>query len=794
MKFFAVVTVIAAGVVPVWSAPRSTPPLPPSAVLFNGDYSFRVAGTTYSTAVNAPMDGAWLTGSAVWNHSSFPYWDCSHNYAGTLAPNNNDYTPLFIAGWDANSICSNQPPVFGCLNCGVDWGGVKAFPGFYMTTSNTPGFLAAGSGTIVVSSNNGGGLSDLLTLHIEQVNRNAMVNMTMYQSVDEENPAPEDPAVVADRYFIAESADRVPVVPVFHYGTDAQGNDLQFPAGPDVTYAASWDSGAATSTPEIAFAQQGLHGHTIVAVPIPKLATGSHPFTITATLPSGTRYTTPSMTVFVYAKSIYVTVSAVFNPRNPEDDLPNFIPGSDLNGVDLDLRSGPQALQLNILIGRNSAGTFEVHLRNPTYYPGVAMNSPIGAPDPDPNPDIDFGGGIIDLLDVPIPHGGAPKVVRLPLYVHDYAAAATIEATIPYRKKKFTTKRHIPVDANGSGLPDAGWRLPTGSRVQKGNLTASSDDDPATGGGATGDGLTALEEFRGFFVAGQHARTDPRAQDLFLDLDPAVLALESGLSGIQMLLRLPLTLHFLEPGDSSSQNFSGTANSVARIKPVINPNRGTIAGSNEQRAVRLAYQVDDPIFQNLVTGQSADLYTIDFGGMFNDTDNLDVVNVPYSGAGPAPPGHTQVVEYYPRAFENIAIAWGANGILDSLLDRSGNPVPDCNVSPVLGCDVRDTSLQVVHRFSLYMNTVLNSSSDDFYTQIAYEDCGRLLPRVAVLPSEFRQLKLDVIGHEVAHGIGVQHTNLCLDLMYDDNAGNVMSTYLPYPTDYSATDLQGIRLH
>jgi hypothetical protein len=36
----------------------------------------------------------------------------------------------------------------------------------------------------------------------------------------------------------------------------------------------------------------------------------------------------------------------------------------------------------------------------------------------------------------------------------------------------------------------------------------------------------------------------------------------------------PLTLHFLEPGDSSSQNFSGTFNSVARIKPVINPNRG----------------------------------------------------------------------------------------------------------------------------------------------------------------------------------------------------------------------------
>jgi hypothetical protein len=47
---------------------------------------------------------------------------------------------------------------------------------------------------------------------------------------------------------------------------------------------------------------------------------------------------------------------------------------------------------------------------------------------------------------------------------------------------------------------------------------------------------------------------------------------------------------------------------------------------------------------------------------------------------------------------------------------------------------------------------------------------------------------------VAHGLGVQHTNLCLDLMYDDNAGNSMSIYLPFPTDYSPTNLQGIILH
>src|SRR5712691_8574572 len=173
------------------------------------------------------------------------------------------------------------------------------------------------------------------------------------------------------------------------------------------------------------------------ALPISKLATGSHTFTVTATLPSGRTFTTLSMTVFVYAKSIYVTVNTAFDPRNPQDDLPNFIPGSDLNGVDLDLRSGPQSVQLNILISRGSSGTFDVHLRDVTHYPGVAMNFPIGAPNPDPDPDIDFGSGIVDLMAVPIPHGGSPKVVRLPLYIHDYAAAATIEATIPHRRTTF---------------------------------------------------------------------------------------------------------------------------------------------------------------------------------------------------------------------------------------------------------------------------------------------------------------------------------------------------------------------
>lgn len=49
----------------------------------------------------------------------------------------------------------------GTTDSGVDER--KAFPGNSMTTDNTPGFVAAGNGTIILKSNNGGGQSDRLT-------------------------------------------------------------------------------------------------------------------------------------------------------------------------------------------------------------------------------------------------------------------------------------------------------------------------------------------------------------------------------------------------------------------------------------------------------------------------------------------------------------------------------------------------------------------------------------------------------------------------------------------------------
>lgn len=809
MKFFAVVTMIATGVVPAWSAPRSTPPLPPSAVLFNGDYSFQLAGTTYSTAVTVPVDGAWLTGSGVWNNSSYPYWDCSHNYVGTLGPNNNDYSPLFIAGWDANSICSNQPPVIGCLNCGVDWGGVKAFPGDYMTTSNTPGFISAGSGTIVLNSNNGGGLSDLLTLHIEQVNRSAMVNMTIFQSADETDPTPASSTEIAARYFIANSADRVPVVPVFHYGVDANGNDVQYPAGPAVTYTATWDTGA-TTTPDIAFAPKGLHGHTILGVPVPKLPTGSHTFTITAKLPSGMTYASLSMTVFVYAQSIYVTYGT-FDPHNPVDDLPLFVPGADINGNNLDLRNGPQTVQLNILIGRGSSGTFDVHLRDVTHYPGIAMNYPIS--NPDTNPDIDFGNLQTDQIGVAIPHGGSPKVVTIPLQIHDYAGSATIEVTMPYKKTTFTARRRIPLDDDNNGLPDAGWNTPYG-HVNTSGMSATDDLD-ATPAGPTqnGDGFSAYEEYRGFFIKGQYERLDPQTRDVFIDAD-------SSINRSFIDANLPYRLHSIDPGDSLGTDLQRGATTIARTAAVMDPNRKdpnpngvgtTVPGSQPdgQRAIRLVYtSTDYPMRLDPNDGISYPVWQFGIYGItWQDQMSIDPF-VPSQAVlfATLTLNKIRFVEIFDRSQSNgtVHMGGGPNQNPQPLyLDDTGQPVPDCfdpNTPAGAPCDRYLTNIGAVLNETLPPNNanavrfILHSRltyPGDYYSKLSHPFCGAT-NYVEVSQSDYAFLWGAVAAHETGHNLTVDHTANCSELMF--GIGGFMPDNLPYPMNYTAAELGAMRTH
>ncbi|MGH9456656.1 MAG: hypothetical protein ACRD2J_03340 [Thermoanaerobaculia bacterium] len=795
---------------PGWAAKPSASK-PPSAVVFSGFYPFNAGTPSHTVPIVVPPDGAWLTGTGSYDNMAYPYWDCSHSYSATLTPNANDYTPLFTAGWLPHETCVNQSPVFGCLTCGVKWGGQNSFPSTSMTTSNRPGFVAGG-GNVTLVSHNGGGPDDVVVLPVEQFNRDAMESMRVYQSGDEENPAPASQTDIDAAYYIADSADRVTVVPVFEYGADANGIMREFPAGPGVAWSAIWDKGAATSEPEERFAPQGLHGHSILAVPVPKLETGEHTFLIEARLPSGKTYTSAATSVMVYAQNIYITVEGTFAPKKPEDQLPQFVPGAALNGTNLDLRNGPQMIQLNILIGRGSRGTFDVKLTNVSRYPGITMNYPPGATDSDP--DIDFGAGDLELIDVPIPKGGAPKVVKLPLYIHDYAASATIEVTMPYRKTTFTTQRRIPLDEDGNQLPDQGWRAVGGITVGATGLTATGDVDAAGGSTGTdaaivGDGFSNFEEFRGFIAAGGYVRLDPQSKEIFVDLDPAFLLAGPVASPLSALLTLGPRILFLEPDETKSED--ELTRLLHRVRGVVNSNRtGVPVGHpRPQRAIRLIQQtLLPPAIYLAGPNIHVPVWQIGYlGATFSDDVlDIDVLNSPGNVGTTETPMRTQFSEVYTRTFTNLAVSttftWPEH------YDAAGNVVPPCTTANQSGCDVWDTTNHLIIPALQdgvwgILYTVPDPAHDpaDHYSLQARRCSDDTAVLGGLTTLEMERLKGLLAAHEMGHAMGMKHLKNfpgdCGDLMFDTEAPHpnrrTMSHYLPQPSGFSSKDQAMIRL-
>lgn len=807
MKRLIVVATLIAIAAPGWAAKPSSSK-PPSAVVFNGFYSFNAATPSHKVSIGVPTDGAWLTGTGSWNNMPYPYWDCGRTWSATLNPNANDYTPLFTAGWLPHETCVNQYPVFGCLTCGVKWGGLDSFPSSSMTTSNRPGFVAGGIADVILVSHNGGGQNDVLVLFVEQFNRDAMASMRVYQSVDEEDPAPASTADINAAYYIADSADRVSVVAVFEYGPDSNGVMREFPAGPGFTWSAIWDSGAATSAPEERFAPQGLHGHSILAVPVPKLPTGKHSFVLEGRLPSGKTYTSAATTVMVYAQNIYITVEGTFAPKSPQDQLPQFVPGETLNGTHLDLRTGPQMVQLNILVGRGSSGTFDVKLANVSRYPGITMNYPAGATDT--NPDMDFGAGDTELYGVPIPKGGAPKVVKLPLYIRDYAASATIEVTMPYRKTTFSTRRTVPRDDDGNQLPDGGWHLPTGTDVAAGGLSAAGDVDDAVSASNTqpGDGLSNFEEYRGFLVQGQYTRTDPRRKDLFLDVDPEIL---SEMNAITVFSTLPLHLLYLDPDEVVGQD---VANRFERGRPIVNSNRQGIPGARPagKRAVRIVYQLNDPPrLRDPVTQKEWDAWRLGILGIAipDEFVNVTILTDPLNVEVLHSPDHVQVVEIYPRAF-NRALH---TDFTAAYRDAAGNLVPDCaTVTPGTPCDHWDVANQLIlpdvesvpglGANAFFLHTVLDPDRypfPDWYTKPLSMTCsGGVVPETikGLSDDQMMQLRAAYAGHELGHAVHMGHTSLCGNIMYDNvpaKPRQTMADVLPIFGNFTGMNVDQILL-
>lgn len=738
-----------------------------------------------------PADGAWFWGDA--RYRNFLEMDCDHHYRGDLNPAISTYNPLFTAG--------ELPPPYdvctfnNCYSCRLDWGGVK--PSDLYTTSAAPAFLAAGSYTVTVSTLNGGGdltsNLDELNLWIAQENRSDLSSVTIYQPVADDDPTQAGSADVAARYFIANSADRVAVVPTFHGSAD-------FPGGPGVTYTAKWDTGD-----EVAGEEQRprvAYGLTVVDLPIPKMLTGSHTFTLTAKFSSGKTLTSPSMSVFVYAQAIYLNYGS-FDPKNPVDDAPKFIPGVDVNGNAIDLRNGPQTINLNILVGRGSSGTFNVHL-DTTSYPGIAMNYPINNPDTDP--DADFGSKQIDQNNVAIPKGGAPKFVTFPLQIHDYGASFSVEATIPYKKGTYTSKRRFPLDDDNNGLPDAGWNTPSGHVNTAGIASAADDMDSTPGGPAqNGDGLSAFEEYRGFVIQGQHERLDPQTRDLFIDADPNIAR-----SFIDT--HLPYRRHDIKPGESAGTDLMRFGVSIDRTAPVIDPNRTNVPGArqNGQRALRLVYRTSGyPTRRDPSDGNLYDVWQFGILGItWQDQMGIEPLDNSQAQlyATLAGPDQVRFVEIIDRAESNNVIhmdpAQLANNGQPVYNDAAtGQPVPDCaNVTAGTPCDRYAYALGLVAPELFPPNTttptrfILHSRltyPGDFYTKVAHPTCGAT-NQVEVSQTDFSFLRSAVVAHEVGHNLGLDHSANCGELMF--GIGGLMPDNLPYPTNYTNTEVGAMRTH
>lgn len=796
-------------------AGKAPPPVPPPSAMAVGTWTtsgaigesfyFTPSQLSFQRSFTVPAGGAWLWGDA--RYSNFLEMDCDHHYVGTASPSVTGYSPLFTAGElpPPYDVCSFN----NCYSCRLDWGGVKQLT--YYTTSTNPAFVTEGTRVITISTLNGGGdftsNLDNLNLWIAQENRSDMSSLTMFQAVADDDPTQAADTEVAARYFIANSADRVPVVPVFH------GSNGDFPGGPNMKYTAKWDDGTIVdgeeSAPKIA------NGLTVIDVPIPKLATGSHTFTLTSDGPNGKKLTTAAMTVFVYAQSIYVTYGA-FDPKNPVDDLPKIIPGADINGNDVDLKAAPQMLQLNILIGRGSSGSFEVHLRNVTHYPGIAMNYPIS--NPDTGPDLDFGAGDTDLTSVTIPKGGAPKVVKLPLYVHDYGAAATIEVTVPYKKTNFTAKRKFPLDDNDNGLPDAGWRSVGGVQITDATLHAADDneiDPPAVGlpiDNILGDGVSAYEEYRGFYVAGGHIRLDPNRKKVFVVPDSSIT---SDAVATNYMLKLPFRV--LPMDTTEVKGFDNFSRSVPLIatRAEVDPNRAGVPGarSSGHRAVRLVFgHPVSSVWFDAATSTVGPLWQRGIAGITwaDSMPEVDFANSPSNVPQIESPDQTQFVEVMTQAAHNYGIGTDFTDP-GGYHDLSGTQVQPCGVAPPgTPCDDWDlTRGLIVPHAGIGGFFVLHTVVDpflhpaDFYSSYSFtcgipgltESVGRMTASDEALVSYRTMI------HEMGHNLQLEHATDpladCHNIMYDNRmAPPNRRTFLdivPLTNDYSTANRDHMRL-
>lgn len=149
-----------------------------------------------------------------------------------------------------------------------------------------------------------------------------------------------------------------------------------------------------------------------------------------------------------------------------------------------------------------------------TAYPGQCTN--FGSPT-DLTPDFDF-----DTTGATMPGTATTGFLLTP---RDCGGMAVLHVELGGTQYTFI----LPQDSNGNGIPDI-WEA-TFCPASSPCPTGREDADTSAGNPAQGDGIAALDEYRGFIVSGAHVRTDPRQKDVFVHLVNAQCGTDSLLGG-----------------------------------------------------------------------------------------------------------------------------------------------------------------------------------------------------------------------------------------------------------------------
>lgn len=511
---------------------------------------------------------------------------------------------------------------------------------------------------------------------------------------------------------------------------------------------------------------------------------------------------------------LYLDADLQFSSSLHRDDLPKFVPGALLDGTSLNPGSLPQALRLVAVAPSGGNVTFQIEPGSESHYPGKAMNYPIIAAAT--GPDVYFRNSKGDVTLGPVSAKVSGGFATTTIYVDDYAASATVKATIPTGPKlTAAVTMRIPQDSNGNTLPDVGWQaLPwpgqsTPSQVNSNQINRAEDDFDTNPSGPSqaGDGLSAYEEYRGFVVGGKHIRTNPFVRDLFIDADPVAL---------ELVEALPFNTLFIVSDESESTEVERvTPNGrtwLTRIKPIINPNRANVPGSRllGQRAVRVIYQQDTyPVNassdgrvhevwlgtpeKSAVGGMAFTNQYADFSVLNNYTQN------PQPGNPNATPNDIQFVEIYDRFFQNSGLS--TEDFTAPHYDRFGHVVDNCDDSfSSIYCDRWDRTSGIFrpigqnrgNGIEIMLNAVLDTTAHpaDYYSTIG-NSCDSPPIERKLLDYEWASMLPVVVAHETAHALRLNHTGECGTIMYSASR-SLVDTY-PIPDCFSEAEKGEMKL-